>query len=93
MKIPSEIKPPFKGMIGTNKANLLAKGSKDLDPAQLQQQAEDEIALEAIINEVTKAKDVLNNTSDWLSCHPLEVNFNFVNFFPMFFFCMRSVTV
>ena len=62
-----------KGKIGTLKAQLLAKGSKDLDPDQLQQQAEDEITLENAIKEVTKAKDVLNNTSNWLSSHPLEV--------------------
>ena len=77
-------------MIGTNKANLLAKGSKDLDPAQLQQQAEDEITLEAIVNEVSKAKDVLNNTRDWLSCHPLEVHFNFWLIFSMHF-CHQKV--
>ena len=63
-----------KGKIGTLKAQLLAKGSKDLDPDQLQQQAEDEINLEIAMKEVTKAKDVLNNTSNWLSSHPLEVH-------------------
>ena len=65
-----------KGMIGTLKAKLLAKGSKDLDPDQLQQQAEDEIALEIAMKEVTEAKDVLNNTSNWLSSHPLEVPYD-----------------
>ena len=65
-----------KGMIGTLKAKLLAKGSKDLDPDQLQQQAEDEITLEIAMKEVTEAKDVLNNTSNWLSSHPLEVPYD-----------------
>ena len=60
--------------IGTLKAKLLAEGCKDLDPDQIQQQAEDEINLEIAMKEVTKAKDVLNNTSNWLSSHPLEVH-------------------
>ena len=73
-----------KGMIGKLKANLLARGSTDLDPSQLQQQCEDEVDLETIVKEVEKAKEVLNNTSNWLTSHPLEVNFNF-NYFIMIF--------
>ena len=64
-----------KSEIGANKARLLARGSKDLDPDQLQQEAEDEVDLETIVIEVEKAKKVLNNTNNWLSSHPLEVNF------------------
>ena len=62
-----------KGMIGTMKAKVLAQGSKDLDPAQLQQEAEDEIALELAANEISKAEDVLNSTKQWLKSHPLEI--------------------
>ena len=65
----------MKGEIGSLKAKLLARGSPDLDPKQLQQQCEDEVDLETIVKEVEKAKEVLNNTDDWLSSHPLEVNF------------------
>ena len=64
-----------KGMIGNQKAKLLAQGSKDLDPDQLQEQAEDEIALEIAMNEVSKAKNVLDNGDKWLSSHPIEVKF------------------
>ena len=62
-----------KGMIGTLKAKILAKGSKDLDPAQLIKQAEDELALEFAIAEAEKAKTILNKPGNWLSSHPLEV--------------------
>ena len=64
-----------KGEIGSLKAKLLARGSTDLDPKQLQQQCEDEVDLETIVKEVEKAKEILNNTNDWLSSHPLEVSF------------------
>jgi hypothetical protein len=74
-----------KGEISKLKAKLLARGSTDSDPdpdlvAQLQQQAQDEIDLETIVKQVEKAKEVLNNTSNWLTSHPLEVNFNLIIF-------------
>ena len=67
--------PKVKGMIGGLKAKLLAMGSKDLDPSQLQQQAEDEIALELAMKEVSQAKNILDNADNWLSSHPIEVKF------------------
>ena len=67
--------PKVKGMIGGLKAKLLAMGSKDLDPSQLQQQAEDEIALEIAMKEVSQAKNILDNADKWLSSHPIEVKF------------------
>ena len=60
-------------MLGGLKAKLLAMGSKDLDPSQLQQQAEDEIALEIAMKEVSQAKNILDNADKWLSSHPIEV--------------------
>ena len=63
-----------KGMIGGLKAKLLAQGSKDLED-QLQEQAEDEIALEIAMKEVSQAKNILDNADKWLSSHPIEVKF------------------
>ena len=54
------------------KAKVLAEGT-DIEPEQLLKEAEDIIDMEMALQEVEKSKNILNNTGDWLTSHPLEV--------------------
>ena len=60
------------------KAKVLAEGT-DIEPDQLLTQAEDDLNMELALNEVEKAKNILNNTDNWLTSHPLEVCIGCVN--------------
>jgi hypothetical protein len=61
-----------KGLIAGMKAKVLAEGT-DIDPEHFLKEAEDEIDMEMALAEVKKAKNILNNTDNWLTSHPLEV--------------------